>query len=135
MTPVFEGMSLKELPVDSFTVTEVLRLHFLASGAKGSDNNNRFRYQQRGAYTDHDDAGLEFRRQEVNIIKDLAEKNVFDLEPGEGRSHWKSSVIYVILIFFLIYIYIVLMKRLDEEIKCYNYLIYHIYIYKQRHNN
>ena len=76
------GTSLSKLPMDGFTLTEILRLHFLSSGAKGSETNNRWRYQQRGGYTPQDDAGLEFRRNETTILKSLAETNVFDLNEG-----------------------------------------------------
>ena len=68
--------------MDAFTVTEVLRIHFLASGAKCSDSNSKFRYQQRGGYTSMDDAGLEFRRNEPGIMKSLGVDNIFDLSPG-----------------------------------------------------
>ena len=61
----------------------MLRLHFLASGAKGSDRNDRFRFQQRGGYTSTDDAGLDFKRREAAILKTLSESNIFDLNPSE----------------------------------------------------
>ena len=76
------GSSLSKLHVDSFTLTEVLRLHFLASGARCSDNNARFRYQQRGGFTSTDDAGIEFRRREVSLIKRLGERSLYDLDAG-----------------------------------------------------
>ena len=72
--------------MDNFTLTEVLRLHFLASGARSTDNSGRFRYQQRGGYTQLDDAGLEFKRREVQLIKRLGERSLYDLDPGELKN-------------------------------------------------
>ncbi len=77
------GSTLSKLPVDSFSITEIVRLHFLISGAEMSDKDAKFRYQQRGAYTSLDDAGLEFRRQEPKLIKMLGNSSIFDLIPGE----------------------------------------------------
>ena len=79
----FAGCPIKQLFLNSFTLTEVLRLHFLASGAKGSDRNDRFRFQQRGGYQATDDAGLDFKRREGAILKTLSESNIFDLNPGD----------------------------------------------------
>ena len=80
---IFPGTPLKQLAVDSYTITEVLRLHFLASGAKTPSNLVRYHYQQRGGYSPSDDAGLEFRREEPQILKALGHGNVFDLTPGK----------------------------------------------------
>ena len=82
---------MNKLHIDGFTLTEILRLHFLASGAKGSERNNSFRYTQRGGYGATDDAGLEFKRQEAAVIKSLGEANMFDLNPGK-----ETSIIVVI---------------------------------------
>ena len=79
------GTPLNKLHIDGFTLTEITRLHFLASGAKGSERNARFRYQNRGGYSATDDAGLTFKRNEAAIIKALGESNMFDLNPGTWR--------------------------------------------------
>lgn len=76
------GCPLNKLQMDPFTITEVLRLHLLSAGAESSEENLRFRFQQRGAYTSLDDAGLEFRRQEPQLIRDLFKFAVYDLSPG-----------------------------------------------------
>ena len=77
------GTQLRKLPMDSTTISEVLRLHLLASGAKTSSENIKWRYQQRGGYTPHDDCGLEFRILEPGILRALTTGNVYDLSPGE----------------------------------------------------
>ena len=76
------GASLRQLDLDSFTVTEILRLHFLGSGAEGSSNDAKYRWQQRGGYVGSDDAGLEFRRQQPEILEALASGNLFDMSAG-----------------------------------------------------
>ncbi|XP_061168116.1 bromodomain adjacent to zinc finger domain protein 1A-like isoform X2 [Saccostrea echinata] len=77
------GTLLRKLPLDSFTLSEIVRLHILASGAKVSDKNVKYRYQQRGGYTSLDDPGLQFRKQEPTLMKLLATESVFDLQPSD----------------------------------------------------
>ncbi|WAR18255.1 BAZ1A-like protein [Mya arenaria] len=78
-----QGTSLRKLPLDNFTLTEILRLHILASGAQGSMANAKFRYQQRGGYMPIDDAGLDFKRREPDIVSKLAIENIYDFTPAE----------------------------------------------------
>ncbi|XP_023930895.1 bromodomain adjacent to zinc finger domain protein 1A [Lingula anatina] len=80
---LYHGTPLRNLQLDSLTLTEILRLHFLSSGAHANASNAKFRYQQRGGYTSLDDAGMEFKMQESAIIKALSTYNVFDLSPGK----------------------------------------------------
>ncbi|XP_035825711.1 bromodomain adjacent to zinc finger domain protein 1A [Aplysia californica] len=77
------GMPLRDTLLDQFTLSEILRIHLLASGARGSSKNARFRYQQRGGYTSQDDPGLELKLEDPTIVKSLSHSNVFDLSPGE----------------------------------------------------
>ena len=69
--------------MESFTLTEILRLHLLMSGSQANEANRRFRYQERGAFSAYDDAGVEFRQQEPGIMKTLNECSVFELSAGE----------------------------------------------------
>lgn len=77
------GTTLRKLPLDNFTLTEILRLHLLASGAQGNMANAKFRYQQRGGYMPIDDAGLDFKKREPEIVNKLAVDNIYDLPPNE----------------------------------------------------
>ncbi|XP_022332598.2 bromodomain adjacent to zinc finger domain protein 1A-like [Crassostrea virginica] len=77
------GTTLRNLPLDSFTLSEIVRLHILAAGAKVSDKNVKYRYQQRGGYTSLDDPGLQFRKQEPTLMKLLATESLFDLQPSD----------------------------------------------------
>ena len=78
----YSGVSLRQLDLDNFTATEILRLHFLGSGGEGSTSDAKFRWQQRGGYVSSDDAGLEFRREQPDILQALACGNIFDMSPG-----------------------------------------------------
>lgn len=75
------GLLLKKLPLDSFTLSEIIRLHLLSSGAKVSDKNVKYRFQERGGYTSLDDPGLEFRKRETALFKNLTTHSIFDLSP------------------------------------------------------
>lgn len=75
----YQGVSLGQLPMYSLTVTEILRLHLLASGARITETGSRWRYQQRGGYCNEDDPGLYLRQNNPNLIKLLAYHNVVQL--------------------------------------------------------
>ncbi|XP_048738078.1 bromodomain adjacent to zinc finger domain protein 1A-like isoform X2 [Ostrea edulis] len=92
------GTTLRKLPLDSFTLSEIVRLHILASGAKVSDKNVKYRYQQRGGYTSLDDPGLQFRKQEPVLMKLLATDSLFDLQPTD-----KLKVLNLLIQQFLTY--------------------------------
>lgn len=79
---LFVGTNLKGFQLDPLTISEVLRLHFLASGAKGSAASMKFRYQSRGGYTSLDDAGIVLKKDHPHILNALATGNVFDLDIG-----------------------------------------------------
>ncbi|KAK8400654.1 hypothetical protein O3P69_002454 [Scylla paramamosain] len=76
------GNSIKKLQLDALTLTEVLRLHLLASGATCGAN-ARWRHFNRGGYKHHDDPGLHFKLEEPGLLKKLANITVFDLAIGE----------------------------------------------------
>ncbi len=72
------------MQLDTFTISEILRLHFLGSGSECSQNDAKFRWQQRGGFMSTDDAGLEFKREHPEIIQALSSTNVFDLTTGNA---------------------------------------------------
>lgn len=82
LTSLRAGMPLRDTLLDQFTLTEVLRLHLMSSGARANSKNARFRYQQRGGYSSLDDPGLELRKQESGLLKKLQNGNIFDFSPG-----------------------------------------------------
>ncbi|XP_050295033.1 bromodomain adjacent to zinc finger domain protein 1A isoform X2 [Anthonomus grandis grandis] len=75
----FQGLPLTRLPLFALTVSEVLRLHLLASGARIRDSGWRWRYAQRGGFTCEDDPGLYMRVKHSHIIKSLEVYNVVQL--------------------------------------------------------
>ncbi|XP_037293996.1 bromodomain adjacent to zinc finger domain protein 1A isoform X2 [Manduca sexta] len=73
------GTPLSKLPLDPTTVSEVLRLHLLSSGATGGSRCASWRYQQRGGYTGLDDAGLRLRLAHPRLLRRLAHTHAADL--------------------------------------------------------
>ncbi|XP_046873404.1 bromodomain adjacent to zinc finger domain protein 1A isoform X2 [Hypomesus transpacificus] len=78
-----QGCSLKQLDLDSCTLSEILRLHLLASGADCNNSNAKFRYQKQGGFISSDDPCVELRLANPAILKRLSCTAVYDLLPGE----------------------------------------------------
>lgn len=74
-----QGTPLSRLPLYSLTTSEVLRLHLLASGAPVNTQGAKWRYQQRGGYTNEDDPGLDLITNRPHILKSLGLHNVVQL--------------------------------------------------------
>ncbi|XP_050735589.1 bromodomain adjacent to zinc finger domain protein 1A-like isoform X2 [Eriocheir sinensis] len=81
-TQLHHGQPLQKLQLDALTLTEVLRLHLLASGAT-TGANARWRHFNRGGYKHRDDPGLHFKLEEPALLKKLAHTTVFDLPIGD----------------------------------------------------
>ncbi|CAI5697287.1 unnamed protein product [Oreochromis niloticus] len=78
-----QGCTLKQLDLDSCTLSEILRLHILASGADCNHGNAKFRYQKQGGFTVMDDPCVELRLADPALLKKLSSTAVYDLTPGE----------------------------------------------------
>lgn len=78
-----QGCALKQLDLDSCTLSEILRLHILASGADWSHGNAKFFYQKQGGFTVMDDPCVELRLSEPALLKRLSYTPVYDLTAGE----------------------------------------------------
>ena len=79
------GCTLDKLQVDSFTITEVLRLQLLGSMALTCNpTGTRFRYLQRGGYTILDDVAIQLRQQKPELFEKLETTNIFDFAPSKG---------------------------------------------------
>uniref|UniRef100_W4VS83 Bromodomain adjacent to zinc finger domain protein 1A n=1 Tax=Corethrella appendiculata TaxID=1370023 RepID=W4VS83_9DIPT len=70
---------LNELPMDSTTISELLRLHFLSSGAAIKDQGAKWRYAQRGGYQSSDDPGQRIINEYPHILRLLSVNTVFQL--------------------------------------------------------
>jgi len=86
------GLPLRKFQVDSYTVSELVRLHLLGSGFERLQVTARFDYQQRGGYDSVDDPALDFRRRDMTVLKTLAEMSIFNLSPGSPRVYGKCSL-------------------------------------------
>ncbi|XP_050076541.1 bromodomain adjacent to zinc finger domain protein 1A-like [Anopheles maculipalpis] len=74
---------LSEMPIDSMTVSELLRLHFLASGALVEDKAAKHRYYHRSGYSSADDPGLRFVRDYPHILRALNSHSVYQLPSAD----------------------------------------------------
>jgi bromodomain adjacent to zinc finger domain protein 1A len=72
-------MKLNLLVLDSPTLSELLRLHLLTSGAALDEKSSKARFQTRGGYKSFDDPGLAFISKHPHIIKFLSQSSVFQL--------------------------------------------------------
>ncbi|KAK3891862.1 hypothetical protein Pcinc_004260 [Petrolisthes cinctipes] len=72
------GQPLQQAPLDALTLTEILRIHILASGATNVAN-SKWRHFNRGGYNNRDDPGLELRFNHPALIKSLATTTIFEL--------------------------------------------------------
>ncbi|XP_043204988.1 bromodomain adjacent to zinc finger domain protein 1A-like [Amphibalanus amphitrite] len=66
--------------LDPLTLTEVLRRHL---AARDVADESRWRYQQRGGYTESDNPTVQFRLDHPDIMQKLNTESVYDLTPGE----------------------------------------------------
>ncbi|EFN82387.1 Bromodomain adjacent to zinc finger domain protein 1A [Harpegnathos saltator] len=80
--PTYQGCKLSELTMDHVTLSEILRQHLLSSGGRISEAASKWRYSQKGGYTNFDEPALLLRINEGYILRLLGHKNVceFDLD-------------------------------------------------------
>ena len=82
-TCIFLGNCLDKLQIDSYTITEVLRLQLLGSCARSCNPVGcRYRYQQRGGYGVMDDVALDLIKYQPELLEKLNTENMFDFSPG-----------------------------------------------------
>lgn len=77
------NIDLNKLPMDAQTVSEVLRLHLLASGAYVKEKAEKWRIMYRNGYSNTEDPGLFFRLNKPHILRTLKEKTVYELSIGD----------------------------------------------------
>nr|XP_033189062.1 bromodomain adjacent to zinc finger domain protein 1A isoform X5 [Bombus vancouverensis nearcticus] len=80
---VHQGCKLSELTLDHVTLSEILRQHLLCSGGRIGDVATKWRYSQRGGYTNQDDPALFMRLNETYILRLLGHCSVHEFELGE----------------------------------------------------
>ncbi|CAB4064626.1 BAZ1A [Lepeophtheirus salmonis] len=74
-----QGKDLKDLHLDKWSITEILRVHLESAGAYYGDKLGLWRFQQRGGFRMLDDPGLHFRMDQPQILDALSKKTVFEL--------------------------------------------------------
>ncbi|XP_078089879.1 bromodomain adjacent to zinc finger domain protein 1A [Mustelus asterias] len=80
---LYQGCTLRDLDLDSCTLSEILRLHILAAGADVTPANAKYRYQQQGGFDATDNACVEFRLSNPALLKKLTNTPVYDLTSAE----------------------------------------------------
>lgn len=70
---------INEMVMDSTTISELLRLHLMGSGAIVSERTSKHRFATRGGYRSQDDPGLILTNKYPHIIKFLSQYSVFQL--------------------------------------------------------
>ncbi|XP_005179329.2 bromodomain adjacent to zinc finger domain protein 1A [Musca domestica] len=71
---------LYELPLDALTVSEVLRLHLLASGGIVKEKQaEKWRIMYRNGYTSQEDPGIELRMRHPHILRALKMYTIYQL--------------------------------------------------------
>ncbi|XP_070159945.1 bromodomain adjacent to zinc finger domain protein 1A isoform X2 [Polyergus mexicanus] len=80
--PTYQGCKLSELTLDHVTLSEILRQHLLSSGGRISEAASKWRYSQKGGYTNFDEPALLLRVNDGYILRLLGHRNVceFDLD-------------------------------------------------------
>lgn len=86
------NLSMYDLPIDATTLTELLRLHFLTSGARLSDVGTKYRFQTRGGFQGSDDAGVSFCIENPHVIRALSRRTVYELPLTDIMSILKCLV-------------------------------------------
>lgn len=74
------SFNLSELPLDALTLSEVLRLHLLSSGAAVQDKPEKWRVMYRNGYSSIEDPGLQLRLQHTHILRALKTQSVAQLD-------------------------------------------------------
>ena len=74
-----QGTLLGEIPLDSLTITDALRLHLMCTGGRAFSQVANFRYTRRGGFTDNDDPVFELKSSDPALVKKLETEVIYDL--------------------------------------------------------
>ena len=79
-----QRVPLKEMILDQYTCTEVLRLHLLSSGGyTDTEGRNWFRHCRRGGYSDSDDPAIGLRLRRPDVVEALGRSSIYALPPKD----------------------------------------------------
>ncbi|KAL1122830.1 hypothetical protein AAG570_003156 [Ranatra chinensis] len=77
------GANVSQLVLDTSTLSEILRLHLLTSGARKKDKVAKWRYQARGGYCNYDDPAIVLKLNKPHIIQHLGQASICELPIGD----------------------------------------------------
>ncbi|KAL1245852.1 Bromodomain adjacent to zinc finger domain protein 1A [Trichinella spiralis] len=77
------GVSVYRLPIDGYTLSEVVRIYFESSGHFTGSRNGRFRAMHRGSFKSYDDQAFNFAIQRPELISSLRQISIYDLKPDD----------------------------------------------------
>lgn len=72
-----------DMAIDSSSISEILRLHLLGSGAVVSDKTSKYRIANRGGYKSQDDPGLYFVQSHPKLMRSLGQVTIFELSTDD----------------------------------------------------
>ncbi|CDW53126.1 Bromodomain and PHD and DDT and WAC Acf1 DNA bd d omain containing protein [Trichuris trichiura] len=76
-------LSARYLPLDGYTLTEVLRVYFIVSGYFTGSKNARFRYLSRGGFKCFDDQAFQFVLSHHDFVDRLKTESVYEFSPSD----------------------------------------------------
>nr|XP_002126456.1 bromodomain adjacent to zinc finger domain protein 1A isoform X1 [Ciona intestinalis] len=82
----YQGFPLSKLELDSYTVTEVLRIYLISSSCRPRPEDRVWRYQHRGSYTVFDDTPLKLCFDQPKLVQKLSKLSIYDFQPDEKLS-------------------------------------------------
>uniref|UniRef100_A0A5S6R244 Bromodomain adjacent to zinc finger domain protein 1A n=1 Tax=Trichuris muris TaxID=70415 RepID=A0A5S6R244_TRIMR len=77
------GMSARYLPLNGYTLTEVLRVYFTVSGYFTGTKNAKFRYLSRGGFKCIDDQAFQFALAHRDFVERLKTESLYDFSPND----------------------------------------------------
>ncbi|KFD48713.1 hypothetical protein M514_10424 [Trichuris suis] len=77
------GLSARYLPLDGYTLTEVLRVYFIVSGYFTGSKNAKFRYLSRGGFKCIDDQAFQFVLSHRDFVDRLKTESVYEFSPSD----------------------------------------------------
>ncbi|CAB3405396.1 unnamed protein product [Caenorhabditis bovis] len=96
MVRKIHGKSVRHLPVDWMTLSEVIRLIFITSGYYSGHSTHRHRLFSRGNFKGFEDPCYELREQNPELIEKLKTQTVFDMEPHERLIIMKTIILQLL---------------------------------------
>ncbi|XP_017891617.1 bromodomain adjacent to zinc finger domain protein 1A isoform X2 [Ceratina calcarata] len=78
-----QGCKLSEITLDHVTLSEILRQHLLCSGGRIGDVATKWRYSERGGYSNQDDPALLMRLNDAYILRLLGHRSVQEFDLNE----------------------------------------------------